>query len=56
MYHIVEPSLTEVQHGFMKHKSCSTQLLVMCHMIGSVLDASGQVDMIYLDFSKRLIK
>ena len=52
MYPLVESSLTEAQHGFMKHKSCTTQLLDMYHMIGSVLDASGQVDVIYLDFSK----
>ena len=52
MYPLVEPSLTEVQHGFKKHKSCTTQLLDMYHIIGSVLDASGQVDVVYLDFSK----
>ena len=52
IYPIVEPSLTKAQHGFMKNKSCTTQLLDMYHMIGNVLDASGQVDIIYLDFSK----
>ena len=31
---------------------CTTQLLDMYHAIGSVLDASGQADIIYLDFSK----
>ena len=36
----------------MKHKSCTTQLLDMYHMIGSVLDASGQVDVVYPDFRK----
>ena len=52
MYPLVESSLTEAQHGVMKHKSCTTQLLDMYHMIGSALDASGQFDVIYLDFSK----
>ena len=52
MYPIVEPSFSKVQHGFMRNKSCTTQLLDMYHAIGSVLDASGQADIIYLDFSK----
>ena len=39
MYPLVESSLTEAQHGFMKHISFTTQLLDMYHMIGSVLDA-----------------
>ena len=52
IYPVVEPRLSTAQHGFMKFKSCTTQLLDMYHMIGSVLDASGQADIIYLDFSK----
>ena len=52
MYPIVEPSLSKAQHGFMINKSCTTQLLDMFHTKGSVLDASGQADIIYLDFSK----
>ena len=54
MYPIVEPSLSKAQHGFMRNKSCTTQLLDMYHTICSVLDASGQVDIIYLNFSKAL--
>ena len=45
-YPVVEPRLSTAQHGFMKFKSCTTQLLEMYHMIGSVLDASGQADII----------
>ena len=52
MYPIVEPSLSKAQHGFMRNKSCTTQLLDMYHTIGSVLDAFGQADIIYLDFSE----
>ena len=52
MYPIVEPSLSKAQHGFMRNKSCTTHLLDMYHAIGSVLDASGQTELIYLDFSK----
>ena len=50
MYPLVESSSTEAQHGLLKHESCTTQLLYMYHMIGSVLDASGQVAVVYLDF------
>ena len=32
MYPLVESSLTEAQHGFMKHKSCTTQLLDLYHI------------------------
>ena len=52
MYPLFEPSLTEARHGIMKHKSCNTQLLDMYHIIGSVLDASGHVDVVYLDSGK----
>ena len=52
MYPIVEPSLSKTQHGFMKRKSCTTQLLDMYHTIGSVLEASGQAAIIYLEFRK----
>ena len=37
MYPIVEPPLTEVQHGFMKHKSCTTQFLYMQLLIFQLL-------------------
>ena len=40
------------QHGFIKGKSCSTQLMGVYHEIGSYLDSSIQTDIIYLDFSK----
>ena len=40
------------QHGFIKEKSCSTQLTGVYHEIGSHLDSSIQTDIIYLDFSK----
>ena len=40
------------QHGFIKGKSCSTQLTGVYHEIGSHLDSSIQTDIIYFDFSK----
>ena len=46
VYLLVEQSLTEAQRGFIKHNSCTTQLLYMYLMIESVLDASAQVDVV----------
>jgi len=36
----------------MKGKSCATQLLKVYHSIGAILDRGGQIDIIFLDFSK----
>ena len=41
-----------LQHGFVKGRSTVTQLVTVFHEISSILDGSGQVDMLYLDFSK----
>ena len=37
------------QHGFIKGKSCSTQLTGVYHETGLHLDSSIQTDIIYLD-------
>ncbi len=52
VYSVIKRDLYPFQHGFVKGKSCSTQLLEVYHQIGSVLDRAGQVDMVCLDFSK----
>ena len=52
VYPFVENRLHPLQHGFIKGRSCATQLLKVYHQIGSVLDKGGQVDIIFLDFSK----
>ena len=44
--------LADVQHGFGKRRSCETQLLLTCHDLASVMNDSGQVDMLVLDFAK----
>jgi len=44
--------LTNVQHGFRKHCSCETQLLLTIHDITSALIQGKQVDAVVLDFSK----
>jgi hypothetical protein len=46
------PKIYPLQHGFMKGRSCTSQLLHVYHNIGSILDKGGQVDIVFLDFSK----
>lgn len=47
-HHILSP----FQHGFRKGFSTVTQLVSVVHHIASVLDKAGQVDILFLDFSK----
>lgn len=44
--------ITDCQHGFMKGRSCVTQLLEIMDMWTRVLDQSGNIDVVYLDFRK----
>ena len=44
--------LTDCQHGFIKGRSCATQLLAMLDKCTEILDQGGNIDAIYLDFSK----
>lgn len=48
--------LTPCQHGFRKGMSTTTQLVLTVNEIAQVLDKSGQVDMLCLDFSKAFDK
>ncbi|MCG8431742.1 MAG: hypothetical protein MJA29_11285, partial [Candidatus Omnitrophica bacterium] len=52
VYPLIEPLLSPAQHGFCKGRSTSTQMVQVLDKIGLTLDNGGQVDMIYLDFSK----
>ena len=38
------------QHGFIKGRSCSTQLLELMEELTETLDSSEDIDIIYLDF------
>jgi len=40
------------QHGFMKNKSCTTNLLEFLEKVTKMVDNGDPVDIIYLDFSK----
>lgn len=44
--------LTPFQHGFRKGLSTVTQLVTVIHTFASILDKSGQIDVIFLDFRK----
>ena len=44
------------QHGFMKHKSCTTNLLEFLENVTKMVDNGDPVDIIYLDFSKAFDK
>ena len=52
IYPIFSALIDKSQHGFLKKRSCVTQLLSVLHDIGKNLDNNKQVDMLYLDFSK----
>ena len=45
---LINPS----QHGFMKNKSCQTNLLEYLETIAEALDSGWIVDIVYLDFAK----
>ena len=48
----IKEKLYHLQHGFIKGRSTVTQLLEVFHEVSAILDNAGQVDMVYLDFSK----
>lgn len=49
---ILWPKIHHLQHGFMKGRSCTSQLIRVYHNISAILDKGGQVDIVFLDFSK----
>ena len=54
MYRYLEQHnlLTEKQHGFRKHFSCTTELSSLFHNLCQTINSKGQTDIIFLDFSK----
>ena len=51
-YDHVEHFISPSQHGFLRNRSCVTQLLSSFHSIGHDLDTNTQTDILYLDFAK----
>lgn len=48
--------IAKCQHGFVKGRSCVTQLVEVLDYIGAQLDNGGQVDTVYFDMSKAFDK
>jgi len=44
--------IRQSQHGFMRHKSCLTNLLEFLEFVSKYVDKGVPVDVIYLDFKK----
>ena len=43
--------LNKSQHGFLRNKSCQTNLISFFERVTSLVDAGNVVDIVYLDFS-----
>ena len=52
LYSHVSQSITSLQHGFMRSRLCSWQLLSVLHLIREAFDKNKQTDVLYLDFAK----
>ena len=55
-YQHLEPHIYQLQHGFMRGKSTTTQLLEVYHGILESVASGNEVDVIYLDFTKAFDK
>lgn len=52
IYYQVISLVHDSHHGFLTGSSCTTQLLLVHHDWFKVLHKSGQVDVVFIDFSK----
>ena len=52
MDHLINHELLTCQYGFMKGRSCVTQLLAVFDEWAEAMEQGSDVDCIYLDFSK----
>ena len=52
LYDHVINAISSQEHGFVRNRSCVTQLLQVLHLIGQNLDKNIQTDILYLDFAK----
>ena len=51
-YDHVKQYIIPLQHGFLRDRSCVTQLLSVLNTTGHNLDKNIQTDVVYLDFAK----
>ena len=52
IYEIVKPHLDNSQHGFRRHRSVVTQLLLFLDLLYKELDKESELYVLYLDFKK----
>mgnify|MGYP005983777977 FL=1 len=52
IYTSVKQSISPFQHGFMKKRSTTTNLMCFTQDVSEILDDNGQVDVIFTDFQK----
>ena len=56
IYNFISSKIYEMQHGFQRGKSCTTQLIQVYHNIVEALDKRMEVQCAHLDFSKAFDK
>lgn len=56
MYSAAKPIISQNQHGFVKNRSTTTNLMVYASALNSALEKRSQVDSVYVDFSKAFDK
>ena len=52
IYSHVSGAIVDEQHGFVKHRSCATNLAVLMKHAYDAIDDRDQLDVIYTDYSK----
>lgn len=56
MYSAAKPIISQYQHGFVKNRSTTTNLMAYASALNSSLEKRCQVDSVYVDFSKAFDK
>ena len=52
LYHHVKQFISPLQHGFLRNRSCTTQLLSVFNAISQNLDKNIETEVIILDLAK----
>ena len=52
LYRSIAPIISDTQHGFMKHRSTTSNLMCYVTDISRELESKRQVDSVYIDFAK----
>lgn len=52
LYTVAAPIISEYQHGFMRHRSTTTNLMCYVTSLSREIESGNQVDAVYVDFAK----